>query len=202
MPAQPPSIRSSIEAYSIGSKLRRLRFEKHLTLSQLAAETRMSTALLSKLETNRMLPTLPTLAAISRVYGVGLGFFFKEATKHVLGITRRAHLVRIGSTQEGPKRIDLNTREENAALRASIVEYPVGTLGPLTEVGQAVTCVVYVVEGELQLEAGGMRDVLETGDCLYLNTDMVVTYKAPTNCRALVVTAGELRKERVVVDAS
>ena len=51
----------SLEPYCIGMKLRSLRTQKRLTLSRLAAETGLSTALLSKLETDRMIPTLPTL---------------------------------------------------------------------------------------------------------------------------------------------
>ena len=46
----------SREVYSIGPKLRALRMQKGLTLSRLAAETGLSTALLSKLETDRMIP--------------------------------------------------------------------------------------------------------------------------------------------------
>jgi transcriptional regulator with XRE-family HTH domain len=81
----------SLEAYSIGPKLRALRTQKGLTLSRLAAETALSTALLSKLETDRMIPTLPTLASLCRVFGVGLGFFFADAGKHSLSITRKLH---------------------------------------------------------------------------------------------------------------
>jgi transcriptional regulator with XRE-family HTH domain len=83
----------SLDAYSIGPKLRALRQQKGLTLSRLAAETGLSTVLLSKLETDRMIPTLPTLATISGVFGVGLSFFFAEPTRHRVSITRKANLV-------------------------------------------------------------------------------------------------------------
>jgi len=82
----------SLEPYCIGMKLRLLRTQKRLTLARLAAETGLSTALLSKLETDRMVPTLPTLATISRVYGVGMSYFFAEPAKHTLSITRKATL--------------------------------------------------------------------------------------------------------------
>src|SRR3954466_1168431 len=82
----------SLEPYCIGMKLRALRTKKRLTLSRLAAETGLSTALLSKLETDRMIPTLPTLATICKVYGVGLSHFFCEPERHALSITRKAHL--------------------------------------------------------------------------------------------------------------
>src|ERR1700738_4324493 len=82
----------SLEPYCIGMKLRALRNHKRLTLSRLSAETGLSTALLSKLETDRMIPTLSTLATVSRVYGVGMSHFFTEPEHHSLSITRKAHL--------------------------------------------------------------------------------------------------------------
>src|SRR5215469_4563574 len=91
-----------LEPYCIGTKLRSLRAQKRLTLSRLSAETGLSTALLSKLETDRMIPTLPTLSTISRVYGVGLGYFFSEPSRHTLSITRKAHLH--GATR-GPEQV-------------------------------------------------------------------------------------------------
>ena len=95
----PSYARWSLEPYGIGMKLRTLRTQKHLTLSRLAAETGLSTALLSKLETDRMIPTLPTLANICRVYGVGLAISSATA-KHTLAITRKAHLAGNGRGQE------------------------------------------------------------------------------------------------------
>lgn len=91
MPKTASYVQWSLESYSLGMKLRSLRTQKRLTLARLAAETGLSTALLSKLETDRMIPTLPTLATISRVYGVGMGYFFCEPERHTLSITRKAH---------------------------------------------------------------------------------------------------------------
>ena len=54
-----------LQPYSIGLKLRTLRNEKRLTLARLAAATGYSTALLSKLETDRMIPTLQTLEIVN-----------------------------------------------------------------------------------------------------------------------------------------
>ena len=101
----------SLEPYCIGMKLRSLRTQKRLTLSRLAAETGLSTALLSKLETDRMIPTLPTLATISRVYGVGMSYFFAEPARHTLSITRKAHLQGNG---RGPEPVKVTPAERDA----------------------------------------------------------------------------------------
>ena len=184
--------RWSLEPYSIGLKLRTLRTQKHLTLSRLAAETGLSTALLSKLETDRMIPTLPTLATICRVYGVGLSYFFSDASKHTLAITRKAHLSGNGRLQETARQIPLHAQAADARLVARIFEYPAGATGILSEVGQASCSVVYVLEGKLRLEAGGMHEILETGDCAYVDSDMAMAWSAEdsSRCRALVVTPG------------
>src|ERR1700739_1013807 len=112
----------SLEPYCIGMKLRALRIRKHLTLSRLASGAGLSTALLSKLETERMIPTLPTLATICRIYGVGMGHFFCEPTKHSLSVTRKANLEaggRVGATAEP---IPLNAPSENPRLIAEMLE--------------------------------------------------------------------------------
>ena len=76
--------------YAIGLKLRALRTGRNTTLAQLAAETGLSTGLLSKLETDRMIPTLQTLERISRAYGIDLGYFFCKPQNLSVSITRRA----------------------------------------------------------------------------------------------------------------
>ena len=186
----PSYARWSLEPYSIGMKLRTLRTQKHLTLSRLAAETGLSTALLSKLETDRMIPTLPTLSNICRVYGVGLSYFFNEATKHTLAITRKAHLAGNGRGQEAVKHVSLHAVTASDKLFARVVELPAGVIGMMSEAGRALYAVVYVLEGKLQLDAGGMHETLDTGDCVYLDSEMSIGWSAagPDRCRVLMVT--------------
>jgi transcriptional regulator with XRE-family HTH domain len=183
----------SLEPYCIGLKLRALRTQKRLTLSQLAAETGLSTALLSKLETDRMTPTLATLATISRVYGVGMSYFFSEPARHTLSITRKAHFMGNGRGPEPFKVTPLNAASEAPRLLAHLVELaPGGATSPADFLRQACG-VLYVLEGRLQLDAGGLQEVLETGDCACLETDMPLAWGAAGKhrCRILVVLPRE-----------
>jgi transcriptional regulator with XRE-family HTH domain len=177
----------SLEPYSIGLKLRALRTAKGLTLSRLAAETGLSTALLSKLETDRMIPTLPTLATISRVYGVGMGHFFAEPARHNLSITRKAHLQGGGRAAESVKVMPLNT--DGARQIAQIVEFPAGGSAVTMNAFKETGAVIYVLEGRLRMDAGGMHEVLETGDCACLESEMVMAWSAADKrrCRVLAV---------------
>ncbi len=200
----------SLEPYCIGTKLRALRTQKRLTLARLAAETGLSTALLSKLETDRMVPTLPTLATISRVYGVGLSYFFKEPARHSLSITRKAHLLgqergieqaRITPLNAVGNSMPLATQAAGgdhsaqgipASLVAQMIEFPEGGAASTSDCFHQTSGLVYVLEGELRLDSGGLHETLETGDCAYVESDMVLSWSAAGKhrCRVLAVSPG------------
>jgi transcriptional regulator with XRE-family HTH domain len=179
----------SLEPYCIGMKLRSLRTQKRLTLSRLAAETGLSTALLSKLETDRMIPTLPTLATISRVYGVGMSYFFCEPSRHTLSITRKAHLQGNGRVPDSIKVTPLNAPETGTRLAAQMIEFPPNGASSATESCFETSALVYVLEGKLQLDAGGLHEVLEAGDCAYMESEMALAWSAggKHRCRILAV---------------
>jgi transcriptional regulator with XRE-family HTH domain len=185
----------SLEPYCIGLKLRSLRTQKRLTLSRLAAETGLSTALLSKLETDRMIPTLPTLATISRVYGVSMSYFFAEPAQHSLSITRKAHLLGDGRGPEAIKFTPLNAPGKASRLVAQMIEFPAGGVSSGPEPFRGSSGLVYVLEGRLQLHAGGMHEVLEAGDCAYMESEMTLAWSAvgKHRCRILAVLPGAAR---------
>jgi transcriptional regulator with XRE-family HTH domain len=179
----------SLEPYCIGLKLRTLRTQKRLTLSRLAAETGLSTALLSKLETDRMIPTLSTLATISRVYGVGIGHFFAEPSRHSLSITRKAHLQGDVRGVDGTKFTPLNAGGGSSRMRVQMIEFAAGGAALTMEDSPASGGMIYVLEGKLQLEAGSLHELLEAGDCACLESEMPIAWSAAGKhrCRVLAV---------------
>jgi transcriptional regulator with XRE-family HTH domain len=179
----------SLEPYCIGLKLRSLRNSKRLTLSRLAAETGLSTALLSKLETDRMIPTLPTLATIARVYGVGMDYFFDEPSRHKLSITRKAHLQGNGRGMEPVKVTPLNAEGEGFRLIAQVIEFAPGSSTVAMNAFEETGAVIYVLEGRLRLTAGGLHEILEAGDCACMESEMPLAWSAADKhrCRVLAV---------------
>ena len=189
----------SLEPYSIGLKLRTLRTQKRLTLSRLATDTGLSTALLSKLETDRMIPTLPTLATITRVYGVGLSYFFSEPGRHALSITRKAHLEGEGRGPDPFKMTPLNAAAGNSHLTAHMIDFAANGATATADCFRESSGVIYVLEGRLQLESGGMEEVLEAGDCACLESEMPLAWSAAgkERCRILAVLPGKPRAKSV-----
>ena len=57
---------------AVGTRLRAIRRDRQVTLSELAAATGISTSTLSRLENGRLRPTLEQLLPLARFYGVAL----------------------------------------------------------------------------------------------------------------------------------
>ena len=174
--------------YCIGMKLRRLRTAKHLTLARRAAETGLSTALLSKLETDRMMPTLPTLANICRVYGVGLGHFFCDPAQHSLSVTRKVGSQGRGRSTDASVRIPLNPGVSGRKMDAVLVDLAPGAISAEPQIANGGALLVYVLAGRLYLDVGGMRETLEEGDCVYLESDLPLAWSAAGKYRCRLLT--------------
>ena len=179
--------RWSLEAYGIGKKLRALRSRKRLTLSRLAGETGLSTALLSKLETDRMVPTLQTLVTICQVFGVGLSYFFIEPQRHTVSITRQAQWMGTGQRSDSIRFTPLHPPQPEPALKSEIIELASDGSTHTPTIGGQVKCVLYVLEGQLQVDSGLMQEKLATGDCAYLDSEVPMTWSASGKARCLIL---------------
>ena len=61
--------------------------------------------------------------------------------------------------------------------------------GFITEPSREASGFIYVLEGRLQVDAGGIEEILETGDCAFIESEMPLALSAAGNhrCRALTV---------------
>ena len=90
------TLKTGLNGYGIGGKVRALRLKKKMGLVELGRHTGLSPALLSKIERGRLFPTLPTLLRIALVFSVGLEFFFAGAReKPLVAVVRKAQRVRL-----------------------------------------------------------------------------------------------------------
>jgi transcriptional regulator with XRE-family HTH domain len=179
-----------LRVYSIGLKLRTLRVAKRLTLSRLASETGYSTGLLSKLETDRMVPTLVTLERICRVYGIGLGHFFCEPQHYSVAITRKAHLAD-GRDYSSPKTTPLHVPTAETKFVSKIFDLAAGSAATVGQCGSRSDVMAYVIEGTLHVSIAGSQEELQQGDCMVVSTDQVLVWSADMHsaCRVLAVFA-------------
>jgi glyoxylate utilization-related uncharacterized protein len=121
-----------------------------------------------------------------------MSYFFAEPARHTLSITRKAHLQGNGRTVEPVQVTPLNAVSENPRLLAQMIEFPATGVASGAEAFRQMTGLVYVLEGQLQLDAGGMQETLEAGDCAYIQSEMALAWSAAgkLRCRVLAVLPG------------
>jgi transcriptional regulator with XRE-family HTH domain len=185
-----PSGHEALAPYSLGFKLKALRAEKGITLSRLGAEVGLSSALLSKLESESMIPTLPTLAKLSRSYGVDLAYFFSTVAHHSLAITRGAHIADTRREQPTTRNTPLHHVMPASRQFSKIVDIPAGATLNFGGATLRTELTAYVLAGPLSITAAGADDVLQTGDCIVLDTEATIIFAAlETPSRVLTVFA-------------
>jgi len=64
--------------YNIGSRIKKLRLARKLTLQAVATETGFSTALISQIENDNVSPPIATLSKIAKFFDVKMAQFFSE----------------------------------------------------------------------------------------------------------------------------
>jgi len=83
--------RDHVMDFNIGSKIKKLRKARKLTLQDVARETGFSPALISQIENNNVSPPIATLSKLARFFDVKIGIFFEEEEAE-----RRYEVVRKG----------------------------------------------------------------------------------------------------------
>ena len=189
------TLEAGLNDYAIGAKIRALRLKKKMGLVELGQHSGLSPALLSKLETGRLFPTLPTLLRIALVFSVGLDYFFVGAReKPLVAVVRKADRVQLPDRQDG----------SDAAYRFESLDYPAterrfnsyyAEFFPVapekvrlhTHAGVEF---IYALEGTLHVHVDGQEHALEPGDSMYFDSSLAHGYRrsGDGSCCAIVVT--------------
>ena len=112
--------RSESPAIDLGRTARRLRESQNLTLADVAGRANISSAMLSRLETGRVSPSLETIVALSHALGVTASILMQrvgsddggaqliragEGLETVRSGTRRGHTYHLLAAQRGPRKV-------------------------------------------------------------------------------------------------
>lgn len=186
------TLSDGLEAYGIGPVIRTLRLEKGLGLKELGKHTGLSVAMLSRIETGQIFPTLPTLFRISMVFGVGLDYFFAvKAEKPIASVVRKEDRLRLPNTMEGPALFHFESLDfpvTDRCIEAFLAEFSSDTpTEPHTHSGIEF---IYVIQGGLEVCIKGEAHRLNQGDSIYFDTRPEHSYSRFGDgvCSAIVVT--------------
>jgi len=189
------TLAEGLKSYSIGDKLRALRLRKKMGLVELGQHTRLSPALLSKIERGKLFPTLPTLLRIAMVFSVGLEFFFTDDRKRrVLAISRQEERIKFPEKADARdaaydfESLDFGATERK--LNAYYADFrPIDPREAHLHEHLGVEF-IYVITGKLGLRVGSEEIQLESGDSIYFDSSVTHGYwnASKRKATALVVT--------------
>lgn len=199
----PDRVRSDLERYLIGTKLRVLRLHRSMGLRQLGQRTGLSPSLLSRIENNRHLPTVPTLLRIAQIFNVTLDHFFRnERRQRVVSLTRKEERQQASTGDPAGNngcflsKLDLGSGERK--FHPYLAEFSPGKHArPHAHEGFEF---IYVLSGKLGLLIGTEENGLGPGDSIYFDSSLPHSYLglSPQTCMVLMVCAdrGRILDER------
>jgi transcriptional regulator with XRE-family HTH domain len=190
------TIAQGLQPYAIGEKLRALRLKKSMGLVELGGHTRLSPAMLSKLERGKLYPTLPTLLRIALVFGVGLEYFFRDDRKrHVVAIARKQERMRFPDSAASGHRAytfeSLDFKATERKMSSFYAEFEPAAHGKVRAHSHSGAELLFLISGKLLLTIGADEYTLDAGDAAYFDSGVRHSYTriGTRKCAGVVVTA-------------
>lgn len=178
-------VQREVNALCLGTKIRKLRQRRNLTLKDVSEVTGLSKSLLSQIENETSAPPIPTLIRIAKALGVKIGDFFREEF-HDLSIS----VVRKASRQKAVK-LPHNRPERlgyhyvplahpiiNQHMEPFWVDFEPRKKGKKTYYQHRGEEFLYVQQGQLEFEAADQTIVLGPGDSLYFKSSIPHTIRS------------------------
>lgn len=188
------TLAAGLQQYRIGPKIRALRKAKNLSLVQLGEHSGLSPGLLSKVEREQLVPTLPTLLRVAMVFRVGLEHFFEVDKRPVVAVARREDRMRLPDRPgtETPSYFfeSLDFPVTDRRMDVYLAEFPAGA--PESEPHEHDGAeLVYVLFGRVRLQIGGEPVSLSSGDAIYFESSAPHSYRPEglESCEAILVVS-------------
>jgi transcriptional regulator with XRE-family HTH domain len=190
------TIEDNLRPYHIGPKLRALRLKKSMGLVELGKHTGLSPALLSKLERDKLYPTLPTLLRISMVFSVGLDYFFTDERKrHIVSVVRKEERIKLperpGTTDVAYYFESLDFKANERHTSSYLADFELVEPEKLRPHQHPGFEFLHVMKGKLGLKIGLDDFELDAGDSVYFDASVPHTYRriGKPASQAMIVTA-------------
>ena len=149
----------------VGARVRALRSQQGMTLSELAEATGLSASMVSTVERGRTAPSLGTLARLASGLGVRVASLFSAAPADESPVLRAADQI-VDTTPGGLVR-RLAVFQPEKDVEVYVDEYPPGSSHasrPSQHPGQEYGV---LLEGALEVELGDEVHVVEAGDAVH-----------------------------------
>lgn len=161
---------------NIGEKIKKLRKDKNIKISELAEKSELSSGIISQIERNMVAPSIVTLWKIAQALGVSVGFFFDEEVKPSISpvVTRNNRKTISASNNNAIYELlsqDLNRKIEFLYITIKVGDY--STRDFVTHEGEE--CGI-VIKGSLMVKMENAEYILHEGDSIYFDSTIPHRY--------------------------
>lgn len=167
-----------MEEYNIGSKIKKLRKLRKLTLQDVARETGFSPALISQIENNNVSPPIATLSKIARFFDIKMGHFFEtEEEERKFEVVKKgerrvvSRVISKAGTGHGYTYEALSFRKRNKKMEPFLV-----TVGERpdeeTLYNHEGEEFILILKGRAEVILEDERIALEEGDAVYFDSSL------------------------------
>lgn len=178
----------SVDPKSFGEKVRTMRKQQGLTLTELAVKTGRSISLLSQIETGNISPSFSSMQTIAEALEISLSEMIaddanpEEDDLNLLKPSSRKVLVTQGGVQH-----QLLTRGLQLSFEFIVVEVPpAASTGDFLYVHEGEEC-GFLLEGELDVEISGQTFHLKPGDSITMKSNIPHRLSNPGKKKASAV---------------
>jgi transcriptional regulator with XRE-family HTH domain len=162
--------------YNIGTKLKKLRLSKKLTLQSVAREIGFSPALISQIENNNVSPPIATLSKLAKFFDIKMSSFFTENDEEpkyeVIRKDERKTVPRVisrGGTAHGYSYESFSFSMQNKKMEPFLITLSdkIQDNNTYSHEGESF---LFVIKGTFELLLDNERITLEEGDSIYFDT--------------------------------
>ncbi|BCR03055.1 transcriptional regulator [Desulfuromonas versatilis] len=164
--------------FNIGSKIKKLRKARKLTLQDVARETGFSPALISQIENNNVSPPIATLSKIARFFDVKMGHFFEdEEEERKFEVVKRgerrvvSRVISKAGTGHGYTYEALSFRKRNKKMEPFMVTVS-ERAGEETLYNHDGEEFLLILKGRAEVLLDEERLILEEGDAVYFDSSL------------------------------
>jgi transcriptional regulator with XRE-family HTH domain len=184
----------------VGSRIKRVRHERGLTLKHLEERSGVSAAHLSEIERGATSPTLGSLTRIARALNISTAFFFEEndlGEASLVSAKDRVHEVvgKKGGRRDATAIERLTAGIPGGRLQARRVELAPGSTYRAERHAHAGHEAIVVVRGRVRVEAGDTQHELAERDAVHFDASLPHGYSNASRDDAAVLIWFATRRE-------
>lgn len=166
----------------IGAKLKMVRKAHRLSMRDLAARVGCSESLISKIENDRLTPSLPTLHRLAAELGTTIGRLFADSNPTSDLVTRNGHRATLNLDAIG-RIAGTGIRLEAVAVNGDLLYSSIHVIdaggssgGFIEHIGEELG---YVLEGQVEITVDGKPHMLFQGDSIFFPSNLPHGYRNP-----------------------